>query len=163
MKEIVLTKGKFTLVDEEDYDELTSMGKWYAQRNNGNKYYAAKRCKINKNLLLMHRIILRVSDKKLDVDHINGNSLDNRKCNLRTCNRSQNNMNMEKTRGISKYKGVSWNKKSKKWEAYIQIFGKHKYLGSFDNEIKAARTYDNAAKEYFKEFARLNFSEEHKQ
>lgn len=106
----------------------------------------------------MHREIMDVP-KHLVCDHINHNGLDNRKNNLRTCTRQQNTHNQKpRKKGTSKYKGVDWNKRQKKWRARIYYRGKCHYLGYFNNEIDAALTYDKKAKELFGEFACLNFS-----
>lgn len=87
-------------------------------------------------------------------DHINGNKLDNRRCNLRICTPHQNNLNRPNVTG--KYKGVYWCKRLKKWMAQIMIGERNKYVGSFPNEEEAAFAYNEAAKKYHGEFARLN-------
>jgi hypothetical protein len=109
----------------------------------------------------MHRLLVEVNLGQ-EVDHINGNGLDNRKENLRVCTKSQNLGNQKKTKlygGVatsSKYKGVSWDKRVQKWVAKIGINGKRVYLGLFEDEEKAAEAYNKAALEYFGEFALLN-------
>ena len=94
------------------------------------------------------------------VDHINTDSLDNRKANLRLATHSQNSCNSrrDKSNTYSRYRGVSFSKRKQKWFAAIRVNGKKTWLGYFDNEIDAARTYDVAARKYHKEFAMLNFS-----
>jgi hypothetical protein len=105
----------------------------------------------------MHRYIMKVP-KGLVCDHINHNGLDNRKSNLRICTRQQNTYNQRSQKGgSSKYKGVDWNKRQKKWRARIYYKRKFYYLGYFDNEVDAAKSYDKKAKEFFKEFACPNF------
>ncbi|WP_252233758.1 HNH endonuclease [Clostridium sp. ZS1] len=82
----------------------------------------------------MHRFIMNPPSNKL-IDHINGNKLDNRKCNLRIVNKSQNAMNSKKPKNnTSGVKGVYWDKRSKKWEASIQVNMKKKSLGYFKNK-----------------------------
>jgi hypothetical protein len=106
----------------------------------------------------MHRDVLNPPDH-LFVDHINHNGLDNRIANLRTATPQQNSYNRIHFRKnpSSKYKGVSFKKKEKKWTAQIRYDGKSKFIGTFDSEIEAAKAYDKAAKLYHKEFAALNF------
>lgn len=162
MKEIPLTQNQFALVDNEDY-LLLMKHKWHTNKNK-NTYYAKhdywdKKTKKIKSIK-MHRLVMGITNPKIQIDHINGNGLDNRKNNLRICTYSQQKMNQKKlqTRKCSsEYKGVNWHKKSKKWQSRISINNKRKHLGLFNNEIKAAEAYDAAAKKYFGEFARLNF------
>ncbi|MGB8225740.1 MAG: AP2 domain-containing protein, partial [Sedimentisphaerales bacterium] len=86
--------------------------------------------------------------------------LDNRKSNLRLATRSQNNCNRKQKKGTSKYRGVCYNKRTKKWRAAISFNGMYKHLGFFDSEEEAGRAYDEAAKIYHGEFASLNFPAE---
>ena len=92
----------------------------------------------------------------MEIDHINGNGLDYRKCNLRVCTHQQNLQNQRIQKGVSKFKGVCWHKASQKWMAKIKHNYKTIYLGVFNNEIDAAKSYNKKAKELFGEFARLN-------
>ena len=159
MAQIRLTQGKYAIVDDEYFDRLNGF-KWCAHKNR-KTYYAvrnSKRQKGRRTFICMHREILglKTSDGK-DTDHINGNGLDNRRVNLRPCTPSQNQHNRRSFCGTSKYKGVSWHKRDKKWQAYIRLNGKLIHLGLFDSEIEAARAYDIKAKELFGEFAHLNF------
>ena len=159
---IPLTQDKFAIVDAEDYDRLREY-KWYA-KNGGNTYYAARAERVFKDgkfigvrQILMHRFIMN-APRRLVVDHINHNGLDNRRENLRLCTRLQNSRNRLPSRGgTSKYKGVTRSKRRKKFMAEIRVNQKKQYLGYFDSEIEAAKAYDKKAKELFGEFAYLNF------
>lgn len=112
----------------------------------------------------IHRIILeRMLNRALadgeEVDHVDGNGLNNCRSNLRLVSRSKNMQNQQKSKRTltSKYKGVYLRSDGKKWCAQIKINGKTVYLGNFDTEIMAAATYDNEAKKLFGKFAHLNF------
>jgi len=95
------------------------------------------------------------------IDHINGNGLDDRRANMRTCTNQQNMRNLRKRRsGSSIYKGVYYDKRRRTWYARICHNGKNIHLGTFATEIEAARAYDRAARRLFGEFARLNFPDE---
>lgn len=154
MKSIPLTHGKFAIVDDEDYEWLMQW-KWQASE----KGYATRTQWVGngkQKRISMHRLINKTPDG-LETDHINGNRLDNRKCNLRTCTNAENQQNRRKKEGTtSVYKGVHWNSKDKRWYALIKHDGKTTYLGSFKNEIDAATTYNKAASEIHGEFARIN-------
>ena len=109
----------------------------------------------------MHREVIHPPGY-LFVDHINHNGLDNRKANLRPATRSQNSFNrliIIRKDLSSKYKGVTWGKYKKMWQARIGIYGKRKHIGFFKDEVQAAMAYDKAAKKYHGEFASLNFKE----
>jgi hypothetical protein len=149
---IKLSQGKFALADDEDYTYL-SMVKWYY--HNG---YAVRTHRSGKKQesLKMHRVILDVVAGE-QVDHINGNSLDNRRCNLRVATQSQNNKNASKRKdNTSGFKGVSYHKKCKQWVAYINCDGKRTYLGLFASKETAAKAYNNKAIDLHKEYAKLN-------
>jgi hypothetical protein len=143
----------FTIVDDEDYDELNKL-KWHRSDTG----YAVRRYKVNgiKTTFRMHRIIINAPKEK-EVDHINCDPLDNRKCNLRTCTRHENLLNRRVVPNTSsKYKGVTWYKPYKKWRAMIGYKKKPMHIGYFDSEIDAAISYNDAAIKYFGEFANLN-------
>lgn len=149
MKKILLTKGKYALVDNEDFSYLNQF-KWIVT-NNGyavlSKY---------KKLTYMHRVIMLPLDEKV-VDHINHNPLDNQRKNLRICSRKENlrNQNIQK-RSSSGYKGVSWNKKRKKWTVFIMVDKINKFKGYYKTKEEAARVYNINAIKYFGKFAHLN-------
>lgn len=156
MKEIPLTQGKVALVDDEDYGWLNQW-KWCAYKG-GNSSYAVRGIKKNgkRTLSKMHREILG-TPKGMLTDHRNSNGLDNRRDNLRICNKFQNGMNRGKNdNNKSGYKGVCWHKASKKWRASIHINGKQIHLGLFNANKEAAIIYNEAAIKHFGEFGRLN-------
>jgi hypothetical protein len=158
MKEIRLTKGKFALVSDRDYKQLSKF-KWYAQTG-GRKdiLYAARRITVNgkSGILYMHREILKPS-LGLIVDHANRDTLDNRRSNIRTCTRSNNACNTRlHQHNTSGYRGVSWHSIVKKWDASIIAKGKKYFLGYFNIKEDAARAYNKAALKYHGRFAQLN-------
>jgi len=158
-KEIQLTQGKVAIVDDEDFEYLNQW-KWHCKIN-GNNFYAVRSIKYTNGKydkkIVMHRFLLNVSNSRLHVDHVNNDSLDNRKINLRICTHDENlrnrKINLNNTSG---YKGVYWHKIGKKWTSVIGINKKIIYLGLFINPIDAARAYNAAALKYHGEFANLN-------
>lgn len=154
-KEIPLTHGFVTVVDDDLFDHLNQW-KWRVSSSG----YAVRHITVEsgkKKNVYMHRLILQTPDGLLS-DHINGNRLDNRAENLRLCNIQQNNTNRRKTKNktSSVYKGVRKKAKTAWWCAYIVVDGKQKTLGHYETEAQAAYRYNIAAKEYFREFASLN-------
>ncbi len=157
MKHIPLTQGKFALVDDSDFEWLNQWS-WCTRKKKENCFYAGRNDWLNKrnHILLMERQIMKPA-KGMEVDHKNGNSLDNRRHNLRICTRRQNlkNQAMHKNNKCG-FKGVYWSYTSKKWCSKIFVDGKSKNLGVYFCIIEAARAYDKAAMKYHGEFARLN-------
>lgn len=148
MKKIPLTQGKFALVDDEDYEFLMQWKWHYTGR-------VAKRSKCH-GVQQMHRLIMNTNNG-FEVDHINHDTLDNQKNNLRNVTRKQNCMNKgAEKNSTSKYVGVSWCTKRKKWVSNIMINGIQKNLGRFSCEKKAAIAYNEKAVKLFGEFACLN-------
>lgn len=113
----------------------------------------------NGKVVYLHRLLLDFP--KGVVDHINGNPLDNRRCNLRATTQTNNVRNSAPHKDRkSKYKGTCYQADRGKWAVYIRMNGKSKFLGRFTDEISAAKAYDKKAKELFGEYAWLNFPEE---
>lgn len=109
--------------------------------------------------ILMHRFILQALEGS-QIDHINGNKLDNRRSNLRFSTQAENMRNSSAQKNsTSKFKGVNWDTNQKKWTAQITINYKKHHLGVYTTEEEAARAYDSAALYYFKEFAHTNFDD----
>lgn len=159
MSKIITTKsGHEILIDEEDWDKVKDIT-WYVVNAPKTKYVmgAPKGYHgVGKRIYhLLHRLIMD-APKGMDVDHIDGNGLNNQKDNLRVCTRMQNLWNKHTSRGSSQYKGVSWVAPAKKWTAIVSQCYKCHYLGLFQNEIDAALAYNEKAQELFGEFACLN-------
>ncbi len=149
-------KGIFAKVSVEDYGELSKynwfLTQGYAQRNlprNGLK----KRYR-----LYMHHAICMPSEG-VKVDHIDGDTLNNIRGNLRLCTHTENARNRRVSNATSRFKGVHYSTNCKRgvWCAQIRVDKKAYKLGYFEIEEKAARAYDEAALKHFGEFARLNF------
>lgn len=161
MKQISLTQGMVALVDDADYEEL-SKHKWYTHKARTGGFYALRSFRENGNfhIISMSRQILGLEHgDKREADHINQNTLDNRRNSLRVCTCLDNLRNRRgDSNTTSRFKGVSWDKENKRWRVSIGVNGKSINLGRFHNEIFAAGVYDQAAKKYFGEFACLNFN-----
>lgn len=140
MRTIPLTQNKFVIVDDDDFHELSKY-KWYAH-NKGYTFVADRRPRSGESDLTtisMHREILQCRNG-FEVDHINGNGLDNRKENLRIVTDRENHQNLH-IKKSSNYPGVSWNKQKEQWTAQIRISGKLQFLGSYDDEKSAGIVY----------------------
>ena len=153
-------------VDEEDVPLASQRGWWGSsvrqRRTNGQ--YGKVRKYIQRSIFKngkwtsesLHRVILNAPDGA-DCDHVNGDGLDNRRNNLRFCTTSQNGANRgSQINNTAGFKGISWHKKNKNWNVRIMVHKKMKHLGGFSKKEDAAKAYNNAAIEYFGEFAKLN-------
>jgi hypothetical protein len=164
-----LNHDKETLIDDTDADlsELT----WTANKMAKNRGWYVVRGRSGQNIryprMVLHRIILaRMLGRELSrnefVDHVNQNTLDNRRENLRLADKAGNSRNRKKFAAYgnrqtsSRFKGVTWNKVAKKWRAHIIVDREYHYLGPFPDELSAAHAYNEAAKKNFGEFACLN-------
>lgn len=148
MKKIKLTKGKFALVDDEDYGKLSKY-KWHANHDNKGKFYADRstfkgiKGEFERK---MHRLIMDCPKGK-EIDHIDGNGLNNQKSNLRVCTHAQNMKNMIAHKDSrSGLRGVS--PSGKKWQVRITNNYKEKYIGTYNSKLEAYQAYCDACTKY---------------
>jgi len=157
-KEIPLTSGMVAVVDDANFERL-SKHRWHLHKGTRTYYARTNVCvgRGNYKPVYMHRMILD-GEAIEQVDHINGDGLDNRSVNLRVCSKRENMRNRRPNKNSSSaFKGIHWDGRDKRWQARIRVNGNRMCLGSFRNEEEAAIAYDNAAREYHGEFARVNF------
>lgn len=157
---VPLTRGYVALVDAADYPRVIEAGSWNV-RPHGKTIYA-QRCILlpdgRRSTQQMHNFITDA----IGIDHRNGDGLDNRRANLRISTQAQNCANTRiRSNNKSGFKGVSWKASRSAWCAQIRRNDKSYHLGLFADREEAARAYDAAAIEFFGEFARINFPEEH--
>ncbi len=146
----------FAMVDDEDFDFLNQW-KWHPHKSNTQVYARRLHRKSDARPsigIVMHRQIMGFHGDKV-IDHINRNSLDNRRENLRFCTIRQNAQN-SKNKNTKLFRGLTWSKKMKRFVARIRVNGKHIDLGGFVNPVDAAKAYNEAAKIHHGEFASLN-------
>lgn len=155
---ILLTKGKYAIVDDADYPMLRQFS-WAASIDRNGYAYAARTATINgkEKFVRMHRLLLDAPPDML-VDHINGKTLDNRRSNLRLCTRSQNQWNRRRVSGRSRFKGVIWDTPRRQWRVQAVAFSKVHHVGFFDDEESAARAYDASLRDIHGEFSVTNAS-----
>ena len=164
---IPLSSGTFAIVDNNDYDWLSEF-KWSAAvlRHTAYAYRSVRNDSGKRTTLLMHRAIFERHYGKIPeglfVDHRDRNGINNRISNLRLCTHSQNMANgiKHKDAKTSLYKGVSFKLNQGLWQAQIGVNGCGIRLGTFSDEISAAKAYDRAAQMYFGEFSNINFPQE---
>jgi hypothetical protein len=154
--EIPLTRGQVALVDAEDYERLNAF-KWCATRNRVTaKWYAIRGVLVagKSTTIKMHREIL-LAPTTAQIDHQNGNGLDNRRENLRIATNAQNLFNRGPQRNNSSgFKGVCFHKQAQKWKAEIAFRGQRKHLGLFTTPEDAHAAYIAAATQLHGEFAK---------
>ena len=156
-KEVVylpLRPGVFAIVDA-DCPAWIRDQKWYLGGGGGGGY-ARRNVPRTRDKEYLHRVITGCPEG-FDVDHINGDRLDNRRINLRICSHRLNLINSKKRKvASSKFKGVCWHRKAKKWMVRVDLGLEKFYLGLYKDEIAAATAYNAKAAELFGEFAKLN-------
>ena len=151
MKEIKLTRGYVTIIDDEYFDELNKFN-WYE----ANGYAVThKGSGENRRVVFMHNMILW-SPRGLEIDHVDGNTLNNRRSNLRIVTHKENMRNQKVKLHSSKYKGVHWDSDRNKWKATTKINGKVVCIGRFLTEIEAAKAYNDFVSHVDREHYKLN-------
>lgn len=148
-----LTQGKEAIVDAGFYDKLNEY-KWHAKRVKCGNFYAVRRQRYqdgSRKIIYLHHLVAGFPLNGYVVDHISGDSLDNRKENLRIVTRRQNACNKKVVREgnkSSKYLGVTWVKNRKMWKAQIRIGNKQLFIGNFTNECDAFNAYKLEAQKW---------------
>lgn len=160
--EVPLSQGRVALIDAEDAERVNQF-KWTAhvKKNRKKQSFYARRSiwgKEKQVTIWLHRFIMN-APKDLQVDHINGNGLDNRKINLRLATNSQNHCNIPRENNWTGFRGVGRHRGSSKFYARIKKNGKQNDLGVFETAEEAAHAYDKKAVEIHGDFATLNFPE----
>ena len=151
MKKLKLSRGEYAMVDDIFYDYLNQW-KWYF---NGRYAVRTPLKARGAKPIRMHRVIAKAPDD-MEVDHINGNKLDNRLVNLRLCTHRENGKNSGiSVRNTSGYKGVT-KASPNRWQARIRVDGELISLGLFETKEGAALAYNEGALRYHGRFARLN-------
>lgn len=157
MSTVPLTQGYCALVDDADFDRVMAAGPWQATPSRGGRVYAQRHVRRRDGRKTSQKLHTFLTGWP-EVDHRNGDGLNNRRENLRRVSRTQNNANARLRKdSTSGFKGVSWQKRDRTWYARIVVSGQRRFLGCFRTAEEAARAYDAAARELFGEFARPNF------
>lgn len=161
MKKIPLTQSKFALIDDDDFEKASKF-KWCAYRASSGAFYAHRGCwnrKIGKQTSVYLARFIMNAPKGILVDHINHDTLDNRKANLRLCDRAGNRSNSKLNKiNSSGLKGVWFRKSTGNWLVQIQHNKRKRHVGVFPTAKIAAKAYDKAAKLLHGEFACTNKS-----
>ena len=158
-RRIKLTRGKYAIVDVDDFERLNKY-KWHCTHYNYAKRAIYKKYKKGRKKveIYMHKEVCPAPSGMV-ADHINRNSLDNRKANLRPATQKQNVWNRKFIRkgGKTRYNGIRWDKNREKWQVRLTVNGRRESFGYYADEIEAAKAYDRVVEKYRGEFAVLNF------
>lgn len=162
VRSIQLTRGHVAQVDDEDFERI-NQHKWYADFDKHTQSFYARRRTLKtegrgRRSVRMHREVMRAPEGQ-EVDHVNHDTLDNQKSNLRLCSTRQNQGNVRlPSDNTSGFKGVYWYKRARKWVAHIGVSGRRVTIGAYSTPADAAKAYDAAAISHFGEFAHTNRS-----
>jgi len=141
----IVLQGEVVTIDREDYP-IWKLYTWrILHAKNGLKYVQ------NSQGELLHRLIMGLPDSY--TDHRDGNGLNNSKSNLRKATNAQNQQNVRKVRGVSKYKNVCWRKSDQRWVVRISFNGERIYIGAFIDEDEAGKAAIEADKNFYGEFS----------
>jgi len=153
---VIKIGGYEVLIDDEDYEKVKAID-WYTLAWKGKVYFRIQKYAGNykRKTTFLHRVIIN-APSGMEVDHINGNTLDNRKANLRVCKHSENTKNRKLNRNKTGYKGVCFRKDRRKYTARIRKDGKLYFLGYFSTPEEAYAAYCEASKKYHGEFGRIS-------
>jgi hypothetical protein len=152
---VILTKGHIAIIDAEDAQIIDGFN-WYAKVK-PRSVYACRMERINgkSKIVFLHRVLINAPDD-MEVDHISGDGLDNRKLNLRLATHAQNQHNQRiAINNTSGYKGASWDKTKRKWKAYIRFNGRLSNLGYFATSEAASEAYKAASAQLHGNFGRI--------
>lgn len=156
---IAVRPTSLALIDEADA-EIIAGWNWQLDRVGYARGFRWSREKKDMVKVYMHRLILGLTDRAVEVDHINHDRLDNRRVNLRLTDRRMNCAYSFRTPGASGYRGVKLDKRNGRFDAHISVNGKKVHLGAYAEVELAARAYDAAARIHHGEFAILNFPDD---
>lgn len=161
MTKMIPVGDRWAMVDDEDYERL-ARHRWYLNEKGYAYRFTTPAENLPTSTLRMHREILD-APSGVEVDHVNGSILDNRRVNLREATGANNRRNSKKYAGragrttTSRYKGVSLCGTTGRWRAQVNVDGRRQFSGRYDTEVEAAYAYDEAARRLHGEFASLNF------
>lgn len=155
MKKIPLTQGFEALIDDSDHAQVSQFN-WHAARRRGRVYAACRMGPGGSGIVFLHRFLIPGVPQ---VDHRDGNGLDNRRGNIRAATNQENQRGHRRNSKVASsiYRGVSWYPRYLKWRARVTVDNREVSLGYFSAEKDAAQAYDDAARKYFGEFASPNF------